>query len=287
MKVPFLSTPAEPVLRQPAPACLPHLPGLNVGALYRGARVGGDFFDFAPMEERLVLLLLDIAGERATALHLATSVQETFRKRAPEIFATPDANEADGVTELVHELNRAVLQAANGVRCAPGFIACYNQALGTLSYVNAGHTPALVRDASGVTALEPSGLPLGLFSHATHDTQLYVLQPNAVLVLVSRGLVEVRAGRREFGLEGVKRVLATSTAQSGQELCAAVLEEVENFARSARRNFLRRRTSARDNRLPLSDNDTTVVALVRAALAGEGRDKARPRDPGAAAAAGA
>ena len=62
---------------------------------------------------------------------------------------------------LCHEVNRTILEVAGGIRSCPAFIGCYNEDLGTVCYTNAGHTPALLRDDSGITQLEASGLPLG------------------------------------------------------------------------------------------------------------------------------
>jgi serine phosphatase RsbU (regulator of sigma subunit) len=251
---------AKAPLRIPAPAAIPRLSGAGLAALYRAARVGGDFFDFMVAGERLLLLLLDIAGKRESALDIGAGVQEVFRRRVPELFAGPLVNEAEAISQLAHELNRAILAAARGVRCAPGFLGCYGQSLGTLFYVNAGHTPALLREHGSVQALESSGLPLGLFSHATHEAQTYVVAPGGVLLLVSRGLAEARAGRKEFGLERVRMVLEKTKKKEAQEICAAVLEEVQEFVESAPRGFLQ---GARNEDDPIAENDVTVLALVR------------------------
>jgi sigma-B regulation protein RsbU (phosphoserine phosphatase) len=274
------------ISRQPKPSPIPHLPGVRLAALYRKARVGGDFFEFAVFGERLILLLLDIAGERAGALEVAAVVQESFRQRLPELFGAANVNEAEGLIELAHDLNRSLMGAAGGVRCTPGFLACYSDPLGTLWYLNAGHTPGLIRDKSGVQRLEASGLPLGLFSHATHDAQIYVLPPGGALALVSRGLVEARAGKREFGIEGVERALEAGSPESAQELCAGVLESVRKFEESSPAGLFRdgrfrlppgllgfgqrqpaNPSSEEPEEEAIGENDLTVIALVRNAAA--------------------
>lgn len=251
MKVPFLlgKNNAGPELRTPLPACVPTLNGTTVTALYRGARVGGDFFDFAEVRGRLVLALLDIAGSREGALHIAAIVQDRFRARVPELFSSREVNEAEALSALTIELNRTVLEAADGVRCAPAFVASFDPELGTLQYVNAGHPPALVRDANGVVLLESNGLPLGLFSHATHDAQFCVLLPGAALLVPSKGLVEARCKRQEFGIEGIREFFAAEKVTDARGLCSDLLEVVE---RSMKRG---------------PQNDMTVLALVRAAAA--------------------
>lgn len=245
---------------------------MNIGALYRGARVGGDFYDFVTAgHSRLLFLLLDIAGKREEAFHIAAAVQDVFRGAA-DLFSFDQVNEPVAVIQLLLELNRTILVTAGGVRCAPALLGCFNEAIGSVCYVNAGHTPALLRDGSGVSVLSPTGLPLGLFSHATHDANICAMPDRAALLMVSRGLVEAKAGGEEFGLDRVREVLSQNGEAGPQELCALVLEAVRLFLESrARRRLLGSQPAAIGDDDPLGDNDVTSVALVRtAALAAAG-----------------
>lgn len=253
MRLPFLHAAPARTLRHPAPACLPLLEGASVSASYRAARVGGDFYDFLKMTSRLVLVLLDIAGKRDEALDIAAAVQDRFREIAPRIFSGADINEGEAATELVIDLNGVIMQAAGGVRCAPAFVGCFDERFGTLAYVNAGHTSGLLRDEDGITQLAANGLPLGLFSHATHDAQFCMVRPGAAVVLVSKGLVECRSGSQEFGVERVEQCLLSRQFQDAQEASASVLDAVQVFTELGKREKESRR------------NDITTVALVRAA----------------------
>src|SRR5512146_392883 len=190
----------EPVppggLRRPAPACIPRLEDADLCALYVGARVGGDFFEFFDVNDSLIFLLLDIAGRREEALHIASAVQDFVRAAVPQAFASPTANPAEALQELAIAINSKVIEAAGGVRHCPGFLACYDPPFGTLTDVNAGHVPALVRDGGNVIGLPANGLPLGLFSHVTRDAQFQFVPPGGALLLVSRGVVEARQRRK-------------------------------------------------------------------------------------------
>src|SRR4051812_17249071 len=269
MRLPFQKT-VEPVaLRHPAPSVPPKLRSSDLAALYRAARVGGDFFEFVQVgDDRLVFVLLDIAGRRDQALNIAAGVQETLRSHVPTAFSAADLNEADAVTDLVHLLNAKILQAAGGVRCAAGFVGCYNESLGIVAYINAGHVPALVRDNGDISVLEASGLPLGLFSHATHDAQMCVLSEGSALLLASRGLLEVRAGSEEYGMERLKNSLGEVKAETARDLCAGVLRHVSEFVeQQKRRRFLGlMAANAGAEGDSLGENDITTVALVRAAV---------------------
>ncbi len=268
MKLPFRKSALARELRLPLRPGVSELRTMNVGALYRGARVGGDFYDFATAgSSRLLFVLLDIAGKRAEALDIAASVQKVFRGAA-DLFAVEQVNEPMALAQLLLEMNRTILSAAGGVRCAPAFLGCFNEAVGTLTYINAGHTPALLKDASEVAVLASNGLPLGLFSHAMHEVQVCGLPGAACLLLISRGLVEVKSGGEEFGLERVREVLAKANIGNPQEICAAVLESVRLFIENPpRHRFRPNRHHEVGEEDALGVNDATAVALVRSAAA--------------------
>src|SRR5437773_4437461 len=124
MKLPFLNNSPQRDLRKPVPSSLPKRDSLQVAMQYKGARMGGDFFDFIEVEpSRLIFLMMDIAGKRDEAMHIAAAVQDKFRENVPELFAGEEVNEAQAAADLNIVINRTVIEAAGGVRCAPAFLA--------------------------------------------------------------------------------------------------------------------------------------------------------------------
>ncbi|MGH9532541.1 MAG: PP2C family protein-serine/threonine phosphatase [Terriglobales bacterium] len=230
MRFPFQA--AEPVraTRQPERATIPEVNGASVAAEYRPVRVGGDFYDFVQISPtRLVLVLLDIAGKREPAMDVAAAVQDAFRAKAAELFAPLDCNHSVVLDLLFIEMNRALRAASGGVRYCPGFLASYEAELGTLYYVNAGHHPGLIRDSGGITALSSTGLPLGLFHHATHEAQVSVITPGASFVLVSKGFVEAKSRKQEFGMDRLRETYASLPFRDARELCAGLLDALKMF----------------------------------------------------------
>ena len=256
-------------LRVPRPSVLPDRADLSVSARYNGSRVGGDYYDFLPISDtRMVFLLSDVAGRRNEALNIAAAVQDAMHERAPELLTDPDANVSDGVTALVLDLNRTVIQAAGGVRSAPTFVGCLDEQFGLIHYVSAGHTPAFIKGDGEVTQLDPTGLPLGLFSHATHDAQVSVAQPGSSIVLVSKGLVEIAAGRHEFGLDRVRQTLQQQTFTSAHDVCHDLLERAVKHAE--RPSSFGPQFSIAGFRGNHEPNDLTVVCLMRVSQAASG-----------------
>jgi serine phosphatase RsbU (regulator of sigma subunit) len=243
-KLGFSSAPEE--VAEILQADAPSLNGAELAVAFSGSRTGGDLHDFVRVgPNRFLFGLLDVAGKRETCSSIIEATQACFRSSAEEIFAVPELNEMDAMVELSRRLNLEIMRAAGGVRSCPAFAGCYNEELGTVCYVNAGHTPALVHDGEGVVELPATGLPLGLFSLAPSDAQIVGLEPNASLVIVSRGVVEAESKHTEFGLAGVK-VVMQENQDSAQGLAHHILERVQDFMHGAPKH-----------------NDVTALTLTR------------------------
>jgi serine phosphatase RsbU (regulator of sigma subunit) len=227
----------------------PELKEAQLAAASYGRQTGGALYDYIRVSpERVLFALLDVAGRLDQNRAIVSAAQDAFRSCGAELLANDDVNEADAMIEVGVQMNRAILKAAERVCSCGAFAGCYNETLGTVCYVNAGHTPGLLRDATGIIELRPTGLPLGLFSHSAADASIVALEPRAALLLVSRGLVEARRKTQEFGLPRVKGTLLGTPGQSAQKICAAVLEQVREFMAG----------------MPVQ-NDVTVIALARSA----------------------
>ena len=202
----------------------------QLAAASYGRPSGGGLHDYFQINaSRALFALLDLAGPSEQNRAIVNAAQSTLRSSGVELLEKEDVNEADAMIEVCVQMNRAILQAAARVCPCPVFAGCYNQTLGTVCYVNAGHTPGLLRDSTGIAELGATGLPLGLFSHSAADASIVAVEPGAALLVVSRGLVETRRKKREFGLSQVKDLLLRTPGQSAQEICAALLEKVQEF----------------------------------------------------------
>ena len=236
---------AKPASIDPIPCLVPKLRDAEIAAVYYNLRRAGDFYEFMRVgKSRMLFALLDMAGRRVDTREILRAAQKTCREIAAHCFAGDDFNEITAMTELCYAMNRTILDG--GIRACPGFLGCYNEDLGTICYVNAGHTPALVRDGGEITRLEATGLPLGLFSHVPQSASTCALPPGGALLLVSRGIVEAEYNGEEFGLEGAAQSLLHATRLGADDLCLAILSAAENFMH-----------------VPPTHNDLTALALVR------------------------
>src|SRR5258708_5398037 len=233
--------------KDPLQASIPQIREGFMAGVYYGQRCSGDFYDSLRIgPERVIFGLLDVAGGLQQTRSIVVAIQQKFRSRGVSLLESSDNNESESMLELWIELNRALMKAAGGVHSCPAFIACYNEELGTLSYVNAGHTPGLVRDEHGVGELKATALPLGLFSHSVPDSSVVALQPGNALLLVSKGIVEAKRRSEESGIERAKQYLHETAFETAHETWVGLLANVQRFMGTAP-----------------TDNDVTALSVVR------------------------
>jgi serine phosphatase RsbU (regulator of sigma subunit) len=240
----------EPTV-EPVPTVFPTIEGADIAAVFAGKRVAGDFYDSVRVSpERVLFGLLDVAGRREDTRGILNAAQEIFRNFGTELFSRPDINESNAMSELNLRINRGIIDISRGVHSCPAFIACYHEKFGTLCYTNAGHTAGLLHDGSGITQLVSTGLPLGLFSHATADAPTVGVEKGATVLLVSRGVIECEGrpnrSTEEFGLERLNPLLNGVPTDGAKALCISVLNAVGKFSAGA----------------PICD-DQTALALIR------------------------
>jgi len=226
---------------------LPELSGAEIAGLVHGHRVGGDFYQYVRASpQRVVFGLLDVAGDCDENRPIVVAANEAFQEKGPACLANDEINEADAMMEFCQELNQSIRSAAKGVRTCAAFLGCYNEALGTVCYINAGHTPGLLRYDDSVSELPATGMPLGLFSGSTYEAPTVAVPKGGALLLASRGVVEATQKKEEFGLQRLKEHFQKAPLNSAHQVALSALEAVRQFAQSA-----------------AEQNDLTTLAVVR------------------------
>jgi serine phosphatase RsbU (regulator of sigma subunit) len=260
----MMSSQTEPPVigRTPRRMELDRLQGVDLHAEYHSVRTGGDFFDALKLDSHVIFLLADIAGTKEATRSIAAEVQDTFRRRGAEFLGDPGANVMNATAQLVQEVNHELLRASHGVHFAPTFIGCYDLSLGILAYVNAGGMTAVFHDSEGARILSSAAVPLGLFTHLTHEPAMQAFEPGAKLLLVTKGVMETRHGRTHFGVERLLPLLDQTApgfaTDSAMEICRAALRAADEF-KHVPWYSLRNLPFGHRNQ----DEDLTALAVVR------------------------
>ena len=165
------------------PRSEPDLPGYEVVGRCRPARqVGGDFYDWYPIDDQFQFLVADVMGKGVAAAIIGASVRAVLRG-------------ASRFNELSEAINRAAatLEAdlSETGTFATLFCARLSPATGELRYVDAGHGLTVVLDSSGeLRRLVSDGLPLGANFGAPLVLHSTTLAPGETLLSVSDGYLD-------------------------------------------------------------------------------------------------
>jgi predicted ester cyclase len=208
------------------PREVPELEGWEISPFYQPAReVGGDFYDFHPLSEgRLGLVVGDAAGKGVPAALVMSTTCGMLQLAAQAL----DSFSPSDVLERVNEALLARIPPNMFVTC---FYVIIEPRSGSLSYANAGHTlPCCKRlNEDQADDLRARGMPLGLMPGMPYEEKETTLVPGDVVFFCTDGLVEAHNPHGEmFGSPRLRSVLS-ERSEGGRELSAALIEELESF----------------------------------------------------------
>jgi CheY-like chemotaxis protein len=198
------------------------------GACIPAEGVGGDYYDYLPMDRyQLGLVVGDVSGKGMYAGLLAAALQA----RLQAITASSTASAGEVITKL----NRLTAGTIESNRFATVFFAAFDRTTSALTYVNAGHPPALVVSANGtVTTLDATGGAVGWTADARFEERTVTLAPGDVVALYTDGFSEAASpDGSDFGVEGVARAVRGNSSHGSAEIVSALCREVQRFTAGA------------------------------------------------------
>ncbi|MBD3851177.1 MAG: SpoIIE family protein phosphatase [Acidobacteria bacterium] len=201
------------------------------GTMVPAKVVGGDFYDFARIDEnRLGLLIGDVSGKGVPAALTMAQLLAEFRLRAQGVKSPAD---------LLATLNEGLVQRSQrGMFCTVAVVAI-DLRDGRLLGANAGHHPMLIASEERiVNVLEASGPPIGVLPGISWVDETGTIEPGETLVFYTDGIVEARSGatrvpgtvpQAEYGLQRVERVVREQYPTSPRQLVDSIVGEVQDY----------------------------------------------------------
>jgi serine phosphatase RsbU (regulator of sigma subunit) len=213
---------ARELQRELLPQERPELEDWDFVFSYRTANtIGGDYYDFIPLEDgRLAVVIADASGH-GIAAGLLMAIASSALASAVEIDPDPAT-----VTSFV---NRALCRTGGTRAFMTMFFAVLEPQTGQLSYAAAGHPfPMLRRRGGGVVELGEGGLPLGIRNSIEPATGEIRLEPGDVLLLHTDGIAEtLDATGDDYGYERLRRALELGGPPSA--IHDRILDEMATF----------------------------------------------------------
>jgi serine phosphatase RsbU (regulator of sigma subunit) len=213
---------AREVQRELLPRAVPEVRGLQLaGVCLPAVGVGGDLYDFLPLsEDRVGLVIADVSGKGIPAALLMAGLQASIRSLA--LPSLPPA-------ELNRRLNEMLCRSTAAARYATLFFGFFDGRARTLTYSNAGHYPPIHLGADGPIRLCAGGIPIGMMEDALYGEGKVELKAGDILALYTDGIIEAPgAGEEEFG---ERRLVEILTRLRGEDLAEIVRVVLEDLAR--------------------------------------------------------
>ncbi len=198
---------AREVQRHFLPLDLPEVPGYEFFSYYDAAReVGGDYYDFIPMPEgRLAIMLADVAGKGMPAALLMAKLSSEARfclltERQP--------------TTAIRRLNGQLHPVTSPMdRFVTLIAAVFDPAHHTVTLINAGHPSPLLysratREFTKAFPLDLAGSSLGIDADNQYQSIQVKLAPGDTLLIYSDGVTDSQsAAGKPFRLKGILNIL--------------------------------------------------------------------------------
>ncbi len=103
-------------------------------------------------------------------------------------------------------------------------------ASGEVEICNAGHPPPLVLGQQGVTAIDATGLPIGMFCSERFSSRVVHLAPGESLLLYSDGLTEAEsAAGVEYGVDRLSALAAAGASLAPRAMVGACVRDLIAF----------------------------------------------------------
>ncbi len=204
------------------PCEVPSLDGYNFAV--KGSisgDLGGDYYDFIPMSDgKLALVMGDVSGHDIASALVMSMVRAVLRSQC---------RIDDDPSRILRATNEVVEEDTPTGMYLTLFLGILDPVARTLHYSNAGHPyPVLVRSHGVVEHLKTGGIPIGLHPNVSYQGDTTTLEEGDLLVLYTDGLLEVPGADGEFfGQDRLTATLVERASATPTRLVDTVLHRVQ------------------------------------------------------------
>ena len=216
---------AHQVQRRFLPQRRPDIEGYDFYAYYRAAeRVGGDYYDYIPLDEdNVAVIVADVVGHGIAAALLMAKLSGEAR------FAL--ASNGDPV-EAFHRINQS-LSGLNLDKFVTAIMGLFNTKTNQVTFVNAGHMGPVLKRANGEVCsmeIEGAGMPLGILESTTYGSSTFEIEEGDVFLMYTDGVNECMNPEGELlGTDRLIEEIRESQAKTPESIGKVVYDSVQRF----------------------------------------------------------
>jgi serine phosphatase RsbU (regulator of sigma subunit) len=209
------------------PAEAPALDGFDIaGASFPAGDTGGDYYDFIPMlQGSLGLVVGDVSGHGFGPALIMANTRSYLRALSLT---------CSGVGDILTRANAALREDTADQHFVTLLFAALHPKERTLVYASAGHNPGYVLDCNGGirAELKSTEMPLGISSDVQFETAKPIsLETGDVLLLFTDGVVEARGpDKSDFGTARMIEIIRDNCTRPAKDIVEALYRAAREFA---------------------------------------------------------
>ena len=197
-----------------------------VASMTPAREVGGDFYDFFPVDENhFAFLMADVSGKGITAALYMMSAKTAIKNMLQAGYS---------LQEAISKANKTLCDNHARGMFVTAFIGILDLTTGRVEYINAGHCPPLQKNAKGYAYVDVvRNLVLGITPNYKYEVGQFVLKKKDRLFLYTDGVTEAQTkDEKLFGPERLQRAL-NQKELSLQDTIAHVRQNIGRFVKGA------------------------------------------------------
>jgi len=215
---------ASNVQKMLIPDSLPTTDRYELSSIYRPhSNVGGDYFDYIKFsEDRFAFCIADISGKGVAAALLMANFQAIIQSL---IYQYRD------LETFVYALNQSVVRITKSDKFITFFVAEVDLTQNTLTYINAGHYPPVLKIGNELKELDKGCTVIGAFDELPEiEEEVIQLHDDALILAFTDGLAELRDKNGEFfEADKISDFVNKNANKSAKEFNDCLLTEINNF----------------------------------------------------------
>ena len=210
------------------PKSAPTIAGYDIAGKSTPAQeIGGDYFDFIPIDEdRVGICLGDVSGKGLPASLLMANTQATLRGQT---LLTPSAK------ECIARSNKLLFQSTSSEKFVTLFYGIVDTSQHQLCFTNAGHDlPYLFSKNGEVRRLQTGGVALSILEDFPFEDETVPLQQGDLLIICSDGITEaMNPFQEQFGDARLEEVIRQHKESTSADLIDRIIDTVKSHAGKA------------------------------------------------------
>ena len=217
---------AQEIQQRLYPTTAPTLEGFDIaGALYPATATAGDYYDYIPMLEHcLGIVVGDVSGHGMGPALLMSETRACLRTLAQAYF---------DVGDILTRANRVLAADTNDFHFVTLAMGRIDPLTHTFVYASAGQQGHLLHAGNKVTVLESTSLPLGI----NEDTVIPTAPPlqlasGEIITFFTDGVFEAESlGGVRFGIQRALEAIRSERNKPASEIVDLLHKEIVSFSR--------------------------------------------------------